>query len=139
MAEGIEWVGVSELTSALAEIEAAVQRQTSLAVAEAAHVVEALAKAHASGRPGPNVRTGNLRRSITVVGPNQLLAGMWVAFIGPTAAYGRRVELGFNGSDSLGRSYNQPGFPFLEPAFTEALRGPVQAVFTRNWGAALSR
>lgn len=33
--------------------------------------------------------------------------------------YGRRNELGFHGTDSLGRVYQQPARPFLKPAVEE--------------------
>jgi len=33
-----------------------------------------------------------------------------------TAAYARRLEYGFNGTDSLGRSYNQSGYGFVRLA-----------------------
>jgi hypothetical protein len=31
-------------------------------------------------------------------------------------AYARRLELGFIGTDSLGRHYHQPPFPYMRPA-----------------------
>jgi hypothetical protein len=37
-------------------------------------------------------------------------------FIGWTAAYARRMEYGFSGEDSLGRTYSQTGFGFLRGA-----------------------
>ena len=33
--------------------------------------------------------------------------------IGSTVVYARRLELGFTGQDSLGRTYNQPAKPYL--------------------------
>mgnify|MGYP001292038658 CR=1 FL=1 len=33
--------------------------------------------------------------------------------------YARRIELGFHGTDSLGRRYNQAGQPYLRPAYEE--------------------
>lgn len=40
-------------------------------------------------------------------------------FVGTDVPYGRREELGFIGSDSLGRRYNFSGHPYLRPAFDE--------------------
>jgi len=37
-------------------------------------------------------------------------------FIGWSAAYARRLEYGFSGQDSLGRTYNQQGMGFLRGA-----------------------
>lgn len=93
--------------------------------------VEAAAKAHtitvkwtaalqrqvqlnASGRPGPNAPTGNYRRSInrrTV----KLLRSSY-GEVGTNMPQGRRLEHGFSGTDSLGRSYDQPAYPHFGPA-----------------------
>ena len=93
--------------------------------------VEAAAKAHtitvkwtaalqrqvqlnASGRPGPNAPTGNYRRSInrrTV----KLLRSSY-GEVGTNSPQARRLEHGFSGTDSLGRSYDQPAYPHFGPA-----------------------
>ncbi|HTJ49442.1 MAG TPA: hypothetical protein VL443_08330 [Cyclobacteriaceae bacterium] len=39
--------------------------------------------------------------------------------IGSDSPYARRLELGFNGTDSLGRTYNNPAEPYLTPALDE--------------------
>lgn len=36
--------------------------------------------------------------------------------VGSNVVYAARVEFGFSGQDSLGRTYNQPGTPFLRGA-----------------------
>jgi hypothetical protein len=36
--------------------------------------------------------------------------------IGTDLPYGRRLEFGFTGTDSLGRNYAQPPFPHVQPA-----------------------
>lgn len=69
---------------------------------------------NASGRPGPNVITGRYRaswRSETRGIPNGA-----ECTIGTDAPQGRRLEFGFVGPDSLGRVYNQPPFPHVQPA-----------------------
>lgn len=76
--------------------------------------IEQAAKQNATGRPGPNVVTGRLRSSITWrLGVDAL--GVY-ADIGSAVVYARRIELGFTGTDSLGRFYNQPPYPYLRPA-----------------------
>lgn len=67
-------------------------------------------KANASGRPGPRRVTGNYKRSMSVehIGPFE-------DSIGTDAPQARRLEFGFVGEDSLGRTYNQPAFPHWEP------------------------
>lgn len=125
------WRGVRELDSAIDAIAERAQAATRAAVAEAAHVIERAAKQRAP------VDTGTLRRSIRVVGP-KAAGRAWIAKVGPTAVYGRRVELGFHGTDSLGRSYNQEGRPYLGPAFA-ATRAEVTRVFRRRWASAMRR
>lgn len=71
-------------------------------------------QANASGRPGPNVVTGDYRRSWTTtfrqVGP------VATSESGTNAPQGRRLEFGFHAADSLGRVYNQAPRPHAGPA-----------------------
>lgn len=73
-------------------------------------------KSHASGRPGPNVITGDYRRSINM--QMDFSEGV-AAIVGTNAPQGPRLEYGFNDIDALGRSYNQPPYPHFEPAISE--------------------
>jgi len=43
------------------------------------------------------------------------------AIVGTNVEYARRIEYGFSGQDSLGRTYNQPKQPFLRPAVDDNL------------------
>lgn len=80
-------------------------------LARRAIAVESAAKVNASGRPGPNVRTGRLRASISWrLGEDAL--GLY-ADIGSNVEYAGYVE---NGTDRA------PAFPYLRPAL-EAARG----------------
>jgi hypothetical protein len=124
--------GVEAAVRAIDGISVAMEAAARAAVAEAAHLIERGAKQRAPAR------TGTLRRSITVFGPNRLGLGVYEAYVGPTAVYGRRIELGFVGSDRLGRNFDQSGQPYLKPAFDEAIAGPVQAIFAARMGAAAS-
>lgn len=88
---------------------------------------------HAPGRPhipgtgpGPNVATGDYRR--TIGARFSSTPGHYYAYVGTNAPQGRRLEYGFTGQDSLGRSYDQPPFPhfgpgldWAEPQFVAAL------------------
>lgn len=67
--------------------------------------VEAQAKLNASGRPGPKVRSGRLRSSISWA-PGQDARGLY-AVIGTNVYYAKWVELG---------SDRAPAYPFLRPA-----------------------
>ncbi|MCX4885864.1 hypothetical protein [Streptomyces sp. NBC_00847] len=71
-------------------------------------------RGNASGRPGPNVITGAYRNSWQAE-THRLPYGA-MCTLGTDAPQGRRLEYGFTGTDSLGRSYNQPPFPHVEPA-----------------------
>jgi len=65
----------------------------------------------------PHIRTGTLARSITTKDVREVGKGTWSSRTGPTANYGRRVELGFRGTDSKGRTYDEPSpfHPYLKP------------------------
>lgn len=82
--------------------------------------------AKASGRPGPNTVTGDYRRSISM--SVESTPGSTTVIVGTNAPQGRRLEFGFNGVDSLGRSYNQPPFPHFGPALDEIIPGLVEAL-----------
>lgn len=91
------------------------------------------ARGHIPGTgPGPNVATGNYRRSIQLTptreGENP------VAYIHTNSAQARRLEYGFRGTDSLGRRYNQPAYPHFQPAADKAediLAAQVQRVLDK--------
>lgn len=71
-------------------------------------------RGNASGRPGPNVITGAYRNSWQT-NARRLPYGA-ICTLGTDAPQGRRLEFGFVGADSLGRVYNQPPFPHVQPA-----------------------
>jgi Bacteriophage HK97-gp10, putative tail-component len=79
--------------------------------------------------------TGNLRRSIHIGGHTDK-ASDWngeggevtqpqvspkrvAVVVGTNVEYARRIEYGFNGTDSRGRRYNQAAQPYLRPALDE--------------------
>jgi hypothetical protein len=80
----------------------------------------------ASGRPGPNIVTGNLYGSFIIDRTIGDADGWGVATIGTEVPYSRRLELGFYGTDSLGRSYSQQPYPF----FGRAIEGSVDEFLT---------
>ena len=85
----------------------------------------------------PHIRSGYLARSITFEGPREISRGRWETTIGPKAAYGRRIELGFRGKDSLGRTYDQGPFPYMEPGLEESRRD-IEAIAKREWERAMA-
>jgi hypothetical protein len=70
-----------------------------------------------TGPPGPRIQTGNYVRSmgLRLGAPG----GHPTAVAGTNAPQGRRLELGFQDTDSLGRTYDQPPYPHWGPALDE--------------------
>ena len=91
--------------------------------------LEAEVKRNASGRPGPNVVTGNYRRSINRRTTRQ---GTTITTrVSSAQDHARRLEMGFTGTDSLGRSYDQKALPHFGPALDSVaprLQAALQAV-----------
>jgi len=100
------------------------------AVTRAAALTATDAKANASGRPGPRAPTGAFRGSITHVAATSSGTST-VAFVGSNAPQARRLEFGFMGmTDSAGRTFQQPPYPWLAPTIPNAaqhLRNEVGA------------
>ena len=90
-------------------------------------------KANASGRPGPMVRNSeepNYRDSWKAITSGIPYGAECV--IGTTKPQGKRLEFGFVGPDSLGRVYNQPPFPHVQPAL-----GPIEDALHEQMRAAV--
>lgn len=140
-----KWIGIPEVISAVRRIEKRVDEAGRLTTIQVAAETEARAKAnfqgsHRRGKPHvggnkPNIVSGTLRRSIMFTPPARI-AGGYSTTVGPTTVYGRRVELGFKGTDSMGRYYNQPAFPYFGPAVKE-VRTRAHEIAVTNWAAAI--
>jgi hypothetical protein len=65
--------------------------------------------------PGPNVATGDYRRSWRVQ-TGYDAHGNPQALVSTNAPQGARLEYGYTGTDTRGRSYNQPPYPHVRPA-----------------------
>ena len=110
-AEALQGAAASALPAAQARVRAAVEMFSAL-LAERVQTA-------ASGRPGPNIVSGNLYGSIQMTQEGG--DGWGAAVVGTDVPYGPRLEFGFYGTDSLGRNYNQPPYPF----FSRAVEGSV--------------
>lgn len=75
---------------------------------------------------GPNVRTGDYRRSIQASHGSE--GGIPVGYVFTNAAQARRLEYGFVGEDSKGRKYRQPPYPHWQPAADKAEGRLEQAI-----------
>ena len=66
------------------------------------------------------VRTGNLRDSIGV-GPMEKTDGGVYCDVGTGEPYGRRIEFGYDETDTLDRSYHQAPQPYFGPVVPQIL------------------
>lgn len=144
------WIGINEAIAALAEMDQRVDVASMITTVQVAAEVEARAKknfvgSHKAWEPHvpngppdrPNIVTGTLRRSIRATAMTKL-AGGYTTMVGPTTEYGRRVELGFKGTDSRGRTYDQSAFPYFGPAVAE-VRVRAREIALTNWTSAVTR
>lgn len=115
-----------KIGSEFAAAGAAFATQSAAKTAHYGALLQTRVRANASGRPGPRVITGNYRSSI---GLSLSTSGaVSKAVVGTNAPQGRRLELGFADTDSLGRAYNQPPFAHFGPAFDEIKDDYAQAI-----------
>lgn len=121
-------ISVSNLDKILADLntyENKADQAIKGAIFEAAAALEAEAQKNASGRPGPNVRTGNLRRSIKAETPIRGFGGTYTSEVRATMVYARAVE--------FGHPRWKPGvkYPYLGPAAKRLSdNGTLSRVFT---------
>lgn len=100
-------------------------RKMHRAEAEAVNTTMAACVKHAKAGHGKGAhaqkrfvtRSSDLERSLRIIQPAKRQRNATVGLWGSVGlAYARRIELGFQGKDKLGRVYDQTGFPFLRPA-----------------------
>ena len=116
---------LSEVISGIQKTAAQIDQAVAQAIQITGLAVERQAKQNASGRPGPNVRTGNLRRSITTSMPIKGFGDSYSVVVSATMVYARAVE--------LGHPRWKPGvkYPYLGPAARNlSANGTLNRVFT---------
>lgn len=111
----VEIVGMEALNARLRRIAQAWEDAADDATREIAEYILALAQARV------RVVTGNLKSSGKVV---RLAKHQYAVVF--DAPYARRIEIGFHGTDSLGRNYHQAGQPYLRPAYEEGRMSAMQ-------------
>lgn len=114
--------GDAAIAQALRVADPLLRQRTTAAVHQFAVLLTERIQTAASGRPGPNILTGNLYGSIQIDHTLGDVDGWGAATVYTNVEYARRLELGFYGTDSLGRSYSQPPYPF----FSRAVEGSVE-------------
>ena len=125
---------ITNLNDVLASFEAtedAMEQAVQYAITLSGLAIERQAKQNASGRPGPNVRTGNLRRSITTGNGKKGFDGSYTVDVAATMVYARAVEFGL-GPNKANRGW-PPGvkYPYLGPAARDLSKnGTLSRVFT---------
>ena len=132
-------VGWSAFSAAIDRVVVEADAASKAIVSEGAAAIEKASKqnfsgTHKKGKPHvggdlPNVVTGSLRRSIRHDPVRKVGFGTWGTTVGPTMVYGRRVELGFNGSK---------GYPFFDPA-VKANGDRLREIAEKHWREALTK
>ena len=125
MTAKITITNLSDVIAGLDAKEDQINLAVQYAIAMVGARVESQAEKNASGRPGPNVRTGNLRRSITSSKVNVGLNGLYSVDVSATMVYARAVE--------LGHPRWKPGvkYPYLGPAANSLQAdGTLSRIFT---------
>lgn len=113
--------GDAQLAAALATAIPRLKQRTTAGVHQFSVLLAERIQTAASGRPGPNIVSGNLYGSIQIDHTLGDADGWGVATVYTSTVYAARLEFGFYGTDSLGRNYNQPPYPF----FGRAVEGSV--------------
>lgn len=132
-----EIFGLSEFGAALTRVSGELDAGSKRAIERGAAEVEKGAKESASGAPGPEVVTGSLRRGIKHTPVHRVALFGWQTEVGPTMIYSRRLELGFQGVDALGRIYNQVAKPYFTPAWNSAV-SRLATIYAEEWAKALT-
>lgn len=105
-----QMAGYDRLSLRVKYLSRAAERGLLSGTAEGALLFETAAKENAP------VVSGDLKKSITTTHTLNTPEKQ-ERMIEPKVPYGRRIEMGFVGADSLGRVYNQPPRPYMRPAF----------------------
>ena len=138
--------GLGDFNKAVAAMQRRIANAGRGIVSESLAVVERAAKKNFEGShpPGfphvggskPNVVTGHLRRGIRTTPVRRVSPFTWEGEVGPTAVYGRRIELGYPGGGSgPGHQRTRP-FPYLKPG-ADASHARIREVAVKRWTKAI--
>jgi HK97 gp10 family phage protein len=139
MTDGISaaWSGLSGMFAGFDKIIAEADMASKVILAKSAAVVITKAQhnfegAHKKGQPRvegdkPNIVTGYLRRSIVMSPIFRFGIADYAVKVGPTAIYGRSVELGYK---------TQKAYPYFVPGVNDSTP-EIGRIAAETWGAAL--
>lgn len=125
MTARMEIANLNSILDAFANKTQQAENAVQYALGMVALKVEAQAKTNASGRPGPNVRTGNLRNSIAAQRVQRGFGDTYTTNVSASMEYARAVE--------MGHPRWKPGvkYPYLGPAARDlSSNGTLDAIFT---------
>ena len=105
--QGVNVSGADLFAARLKNAQDRLPGELDRAADKAARAVERQAKINASGRPGPNVQKGSLRRSIRKLPTRRTSTGR-TASVGPAVVYGRAIELGKTGVEQVPAHTRRP-------------------------------
>jgi hypothetical protein len=108
--------GARELAAQLTAGATAVETLMPAVIEKCAADLVALVQQNASGRPGPNAPTGDYRGSWSPPMPVEAGPASFALSVGTDRPQAARLEYGFVGTDSLGRTFDQPPYPHMGPA-----------------------
>lgn len=150
---GVVFEGVGELQGALDALVVRANAASRDAVLFTARALVAQAKRNSTGPArgfgpgmrapgsdpgtGPGVKSGHHRNSIRIIQQGPVGRFGYEARVAPTMRYSRRLELGFDGTDSRGRTYHQQPYPYLYPAYRFVVSIVAVPAYERAWAAAL--
>lgn len=128
--------GAQALVANLTRSAAETQTLMAAVVEKTATDLAALTQQNASGRPGPNAPTGDYRGSWRVEAVRDGVDEVSRS-VGTDRAQANRLEYGFVGADSLGRTYDQaplphhgPAVDVIEPVFHAAMEAVARKATT---------
>jgi hypothetical protein len=131
------WVGIPEFKAAAEKLAKQADVASRMILVQSASLVvrnaqENFVGSHRRNKPHvggskPNVVTGQTRRSIKFEGVVRVGLATYMTRVGPTVAWGRRLELGMNGKGA---------YPYFGPA-VEKSRIQFPSIASSAWGAAM--
>jgi hypothetical protein len=114
----LDTTGLKNLENRFRRLTGRVPKGSAMAVNRLGDRMLAMVRQNASGRPGPEVRTGAYLGTITIV-ERSSAGNVSSVYVGSGAPESARLELGYIGTDAAGRHVEAPPYPHFRPAAVE--------------------